>query len=225
MRQLLLDLDLEKPQTFDNFFIGQNPELASRLQQIVARVSSERFVYLWGEAGTGKTHLLLAMAKAAGKSARYIAPDMPYDAFQFDPAITLYVVDDCHALTPALQIEVFNLFNQVREHGYAIITTGKLPPVNLTVREDLRTRLAWGLIYHLHELSDEEKIIALHHSADIRGLNLSPNILPYLITHYKRDMHSLSCLLDDLDTFSIETKRPITLPLLRDLLELEQHNS
>jgi len=222
MRQLLLDLGAEKPQTFDNFFVGQNPELAQRLQQIVARVSSERFVYVWGQHGAGKTHLLHAMAQAAAPAARCIACGAGAAAFQFDPAITLYLIDDCDRLSPALQIEAFNLFNQVREHGTALVAAGNLPPATLALREDLRTRLGWGLIYRLHELTDEDKIAALSHSAHMRGLTLPPGVLPYLLTHTQRDMRSLSSILDELDAYSIETQRPITLPLLRSLLQLEQ---
>ncbi|MEO6353714.1 MAG: DnaA regulatory inactivator Hda [Burkholderiaceae bacterium] len=222
MRQLLLDLGAEKPQTFDNFFIGQNPELAERLQQIVARVSNERFVYVWGQPGTGKTHLLHAVAAAAAPTARFIASNAGTAAFQFDPAVTLYLIDDCHRLSAGRQIKAFNLFNQVREHGYAMVASGNLPPATLAVREDLRTRLGWGLIYRLHELTDEDKIAALSHSAHMRGMTLSPGVLPYLLTHTQRDMRSLSTILDELDAYSLETQRPITLSLLRNLLQLEQ---
>jgi DnaA family protein len=87
------------------------------------------------------------------------------------------------------------------------------------LREDLRTRLGWGLIYELHGLSDEEKLDALSKSAESRGLSLSPGVLPYLLTHFRRDMPSLSAMLDALDRYSLETQRPITLPLLRELLQ------
>jgi DnaA family protein len=89
------------------------------------------------------------------------------------------------------------------------------------LREDLRTRLGWGLIYQLHGLTDEEKIAALGRAAHARGISLSAGVLPYLITHFRRDMQSLSAMLDALDQYSLETQRPITLPLLRSLLQLE----
>ncbi len=92
------------------------------------------------------------------------------------------------------------------------------------MREDLRTRLGWGLIYQLHGLSDQEKIAALTHAAQVRGLHLSSGVLPYLITHFRRDMRSLSAMLDELDRYSLETQRPITLPLLRSLLQLESED-
>jgi DnaA family protein len=221
MRQLLLDLIAEKPQTLANFEAGKNAELYQLLCRLAAHPgdSRERFVYLWGRAGAGKTHLLRALAVAP--HARYIEAASAADACRYDPAIRVYLLDDCEQLSPEAQIAAFNLFNEVREHGALMITGGAVPPAVLPVREDLRTRLGWGLIYQVHELSDEEKIAALSQAAATRGLAVSPGVLPYLITHFERDMRSLSAMLDALDRYSLETQRPITLPLLRDLLQLE----
>jgi DnaA family protein len=129
-----------------------------------------------------------------------------------DPAAGLGNVDQ--------QIAAFALYNQVRESGGMLVAATGRPPAQLTLREDLRTRLAWGLVYQVHGLSDEEKIDALAKSADARGMVLSPGVLPYLLTHSRRDMQSLSAILDALDRYSLETQRPITMPLLRELLQL-----
>jgi len=99
-----------------------------------------------------------------------------------------------------------------------MVSTGPVPPAVLPVREDLRTRMGWGLIYLIHGLSDDEKIAALTQAAEARGLTLSASVLPYLLSHFKRDMRSLATMLDALDQYSLETQRPVTLPLLRDLL-------
>lgn len=221
MRQLLLDLPAEKPQTLDNFVVGQNEELAQLLQIFSHPASAtlnQRFVYLWGEPGAGKTHLLQSLA--ARPAARYVAANAQPDAFAHAPEVTLYLLDDCDRLSPEAQIAAFNLFNQVRENGAALIAAGAVAPAVLAVREDLRTRLGWGLIYQVHGLTDDEKIAALTQAAHVRGLALSPGVLPYLITHFRRDMRSLSTMLDALDQYSLETQRPITLPLLRSLLQL-----
>jgi DnaA family protein len=222
MRQLLLDLPAEKPQTLDTFVVGQNAELAAllrRLAQGEANGASEHFVYLWGEPGAGKSHLLRALE--AVKGARRIEADAPLAAFSFLPQFRLYLLDDCERLAPDSQIAAFNLYNQVRENGAVLVATGAVPPKGLTVREDLRTRLGWGLIYQLHGLTDLEKIAALDQAASARGLVLSAGVLPWLLTHYKRDMRSLAAMLDALDRYSIETQRPITLPLLKSLLQQE----
>jgi DnaA family protein len=220
MRQLLLDLGAEKPQTLENFIAGQNEELLQLLRLYSLRASNvpnERFVYLWGESGAGKSHLLHALVDAA--DARYIPSDAAPEAFLFDRGTTLYLVDDCDKLSPDSQIATFALFNQVRENGGLLVAAGALPPARLSLREDLRTRLGWGLIYQLHGLTDDEKIAALNRAAHARGMSLSPGVLPYLITHFRRDMRFLSAMLDELDRYSLETQRPITLPLLRSLLQ------
>ncbi|HCE07632.1 MAG TPA: DnaA regulatory inactivator Hda [Oxalobacteraceae bacterium] len=219
MRQLLLDLGAEKPQTLDTFVVGQNEELHQLLRVLERRAATslaERFVYVWAAPGAGKTHLLRALA--ASPSAHYIGADAALDAFLPAPGVTLYLLDDCERFAAEAQIAAFNLFNLVREQGGALLASGSVAPAILPVREDLRTRLGWGLIYQIHELTDDEKIAALTHSAQARGLALSAGVLPYLITHFRRDMRSLSAMLDALDQYSLETKRPITLPLLRSLL-------
>jgi DnaA family protein len=229
-RQMLLGLEADKPQTLDSFAVGTNRELLQLLTGLKAGAraqgngvpAGENFIYLWGEAGSGKTHLLRAMATLPG--ARYIDGDADEEAFAYDAGIGIYLLDNCHALSAATQIAAFALFNQVREHNGTMISAGAVAPVGLSVREDLRTRLGWGLIYQVHSLTDEDKIAALNQAANLRGLTLSAGVIPYLITHFKRDMRSLSAMLDALDLYSLETKRPITLPLLRELLQLESES-
>lgn len=226
MRQLLLDLSAQQPPSFDTFVTGQNAELLQRLRDIAEGSKqptlSDRFVYLWGDSGAGKTYLLHSLAYAHG-AARLITPAAPDSAFDYSPSIQCYLLDDCEKLPPISQIAAFNLFNQIREQGGYLVSAGALPPARLQdkVREDLRTRLGWGLIYQLHGLTDDDKIAALTQSAQARGMAVSPALLSYLLTHYQRDMPSLSRMLDSLDHYSLETKRPITLPLLRELLQQE----
>lgn len=226
MRQMLLDLSAGEPQTLQSFVVGTNSELMQHLRMVANRANSslnENFTYLWGDAGAGKTHLLQAMA--ALPAARYVAADADSDAFEFSPDQHIYLLDDCDKLSGDAQIRAFALFNQVRENNGVMISAGSVAPAVLGVREDLRTRLGWGLIYQVHELTDDEKIAALSHSAAARGLTLSSGVLPYLITHFRRDMRSLSAMLDALDRHSLETKRAITLPLLRDLLLQERETT
>lgn len=219
MRQLLLDLGTQQPQTLDTFVVGRNEELMHLMRQFAARSSLEHFGYLWGEPASGRSHLLAALA--ALPATRHIAADADQAAFIWSPEIDLYLLDDCDKLSAASQIATFTLFNLVRDNGGFMLSSGSVAPAVLQVREDLRSRMGWGLIYQVHRLTDDEKITALNRSAQARGVILSPGVLPYLITHYRRDMRSLSAMLDALDRYSLETKRAITLPLLRELLELD----
>ena len=110
---------------------------------------------------------------------------------------------------------------RIRANNAFMVSAGSVAPAVLPVREDLRTRMGWGLVYQIHGLTDEEKLATLTQMAEARGLTLSPGVLPYLLSHFQRDMVSLSSMLDSLDQYSLETKRPITLPLLREWLQEE----
>lgn len=230
MKQLVLNLRADDAQTFEHFVVGQNEELLHRLSAIASGnhddAVQDHFVYMWGGSAVGKSHLLHAVMDAASADcARFITASSGLEAFEYTPQIAYYLLDDCDRLSSSAQIAAFNLFNQIREQGGYLISTGSLPPAQLPLREDLRTRLGWGLIYQIVELTDKEKIAALTQMAETRGLMLATGIIPYLLTHYRRDMPSLSHVIDALDRYSLETKRPVTLPLLRNLLQQEAQNN
>ncbi|QSN61725.1 DnaA regulatory inactivator Hda [Caballeronia sp. M1242] len=222
-RQLTLDLGTPPPATFDNFFAAGNHELVTRLRELEGALASgpvaDRTFYVWGEPGSGRSHLLHALVHEAGSRARYLSPQSALHAFGFDPQVALYAVDDCDRLSPAQQIALFNLFNEVRAYpASALVATGNAAPMTLAVREDLRTRLGWGLVFHLLPLSDEAKASVLKHAAHERGIVLAEDVPAYLLTHFRRDMPSLMALFDDLDRFSLEQKRRVTRALLRSML-------
>lgn len=225
-KQLPLDLGGPPPPTFDNFFADANREAVARLRSLPEAVrdeqASDRLIYLWGEPGSGRSHLLHAVCDAAarhGLGCLALTPHHALQAFAFDPAVVLYTVDDVDSMNPAQQVAVFNLINEVRAHTRsAIVSAGAVAPLATAVREDLRTRLGWGLVYQLHPLSDTDKMAALTQAARERGLQLSSEVPNWLVTHYYRDMPSLMALLDALDTYSLERKRAVTLPLVREML-------
>ncbi len=225
-RQLTLDLGTPPPSTFDNFFAGANSELVARLtgldDALAAGPLADRTFYVWGEPGSGRSHLLAALVHNAGPArARFLGPQSALAAFTFNPQVPIYAVDDCDKLASAQQIALFNLFNEVRAHpSAALVATGNAAPIALAVREDLRTRLGWGLVFHLAPLPDDDKTAVLKHAAKERGIALADDVPAYLLTHFRRDMPSLMALLDALDRFSLEQKRAITLPLLRTMLAL-----
>jgi DnaA family protein len=223
-RQLLLDLGTPPLARFESFLGAGNLELVTRLRnlgrELAAGPVADRSFYIWGETGCGRSHLLHALChEAQPGQARFASPPSPLTAFSFDPAVALYAIDDCDALNPAQQIALFNLFNEVRAHpGSALVIAGNAAPLALKVREDLRTRLGWGLVFQVAALSDTDKLEALRQVAKARGLVLADDVAPYLLTHFRRDMPSLMRLLDALDRYSLERQRAVTLPLLRAML-------
>lgn len=193
MRQLILELAPPEPPSFANYVPGRNTAAVAALERALA--GGEPFVYLWGPPGSGKTHLLRAFAEAGGRAA-----------------------DDVQRLDPAGQIALFDLYNGVRARGGALAAAGAAPPDGLRLREDLRSRLASGIVLQLHPLSEAEKAAALRERAKRRGIALPPELIAYLLTHLQRDMGTQIAVLDALDRYSLEHKRPITLALLRQAL-------
>lgn len=216
MSQLALDLRAVAPPSLDNFVAGRNLECVERLRRIAAGERDQRFVFLWGSPGSGRSHLLRALA-AGG---RLLEPASPVHRFAFDAHCTLYAVDDTQAMDAERQQALFHLYNQVRAHaGAALVTSGDRPPLGLEVREDLRTRLGWGLVFALQLLSDDEKAAALRTVAGERGVAVSPDVVPWLLTHRSRDIRALLEQFDAIDRFAFERKRPITLSLVREWLQ------
>jgi DnaA family protein len=182
---------------FDNYIAGPNAEALAALRGFAAR-SSEAVMYLWGDLGSGRTHLLRAAAKANPE---------------------LVIADDVETLDAPAQQRLFAAINAAREGGAPVLAAGSRPPGQLALREDLRTRLAWGLVYQLKPPSDAEKALHLRAQAARRGLRLSDEVLAYLLTRLPRDLASLNAVLESLDNYSLATRRPITLPLVREALE------
>ena len=220
MGQLALDLHAIAPPSLANFVAGGNDEALVCLRGLAAGARTPRFVYLWGAPGSGRSHLLAALA-----GERVLGPTSPLDDFArtcANPAEAAAIVtaaDDVHRFDAERQESLFHLFNRVlaRPDG-ALVCTGDRPPLALALRDDLRTRLGWGLVIELRLLDDVHKAAALRRAADARGVTLSSDFIPWLLTHRSRDIRELLALFDALDRFAFERKRPITLPLLREWL-------
>lgn len=198
MQQLPLEISGPPIPGFDNFIAGDNAEALACVRALAAGSVSEAVVFLWGEAGSGRSHLLLAAKHA-------------------NPA--LVIADDVESLDRDGQQALFNAINAAREgRGRAVLAAGKAPPAGLALREDLRTRLAWGLAYQLRCLSDAQKSEHLKSEAARRGLRLADEVVGYLLNHLPRDLGSLNRVLDALDRYALARQRPITVPLVREAL-------
>jgi DnaA family protein len=222
LSQLLLDIAPDRQATLESFVAGRNLELLSALRHALAGSGSERCFYLWGESGSGKSHLLQACVHAAigmRQDAHYAHGGVPPRVI--DSGAAVVAVDDVEQLDDAAQIGLFNLYNQMRESGGMLLVSGKQSALHLKIRDDLRTRLGWGLVYQVHGLSDEEKSFALSQHALAKGFILSPEVTQYLLRHGRRDLPSLLAALDALDEHSLRLHRAPSVPLLKEILQQE----
>jgi DnaA family protein len=220
MRQIPLAIAPEAEPRFDNFLPGANGAALEHLRQMALPSAP---VYLWGPPSCGKTHLLRALAarcQAAGQQVAWFDAAAPVP-WALSPGWALVVVDRCEALDDAAQHAAFALFEDATAHGVQWAAAGRLPPVDLPVREDLRTRLAWGHVFALQPLPDAETRAALRREADRRGIFLSDEVMDYVLTRFDRDLAHLMTLLDRLDEFGLARGRRITVPLVRQMFDEE----
>jgi DnaA family protein len=203
LKQLLLDIQPLAPATLDNFIAGSNEEALHSLKMLLSGTADVNFIYLWGVNGSGKSHLLQACKRLAAER------NLP-----------LQVADNVHTLDEEAQIDLFNRFNQLRASGGMLVTSGNAAPTQMGLRDDLATRLAWGLVYQLHPLTDEEKAQALKTHAKERGMKLPDEVVDYCLRYLRRDLPTLMAVLNALDKWSLTEKKPVTVPMLKKMLLL-----
>lgn len=217
MRQVPLPLAPDPLATFDSFLPGPNAPAWSHLAAAVPLTAP---VHLWGPTGTGKTHLLRALSQQhqrAGGAVGWFGADSALP-WTFDAGWSLIVLDDVHLLDPLAQHAAFALLVEAQSHGMAWATAGRLPPVDLPLRDDLRTRLGWGHVFALEGLDEAETRAVLRREADRRGVFLGDEVMSYLLHHFSRDLAFLMRLLERLDGYALARSRALTVPLLKLML-------
>lgn len=230
--QLVLDIGLAPEPSFARFLPAGNEAAVQCLQQGVAALAAAQSdallpVYLWGSPGTGKTHLLHAVARALqaqGQAVGWLGADAASGGKEFSPHWRAVLLDDVQAYDSQRQQRAFNWWINARHRSSGeapcwVVAAGSLPPVDLPLREDLRTRLGSGLSFELQPLSDAQRQQVLQSQAQERGLHLSDEAAQYLLNRFARDLSSLSALLTRLDVHALRTQRALTIPLLREVLQ------
>jgi len=228
MKQLALDIGLASDPSFANFYSGPNEEVVRQLAVWAdSPPDSPVPTYLWGEEASGKTHLLKAVSHALrghGASSGWMDASM-LEPPEFNESWSAVFMDDCHLYTPAQQRAAFNWFVNAlsTEDGHPrwVVAAGNVPPADLPLREDLRSRLGWGHVFALQALGDAQRRAVVRREAEARGVALGDDVMDYMLKSFSRDLGSLMQLLDKLDSYALQTKRAITIPLIKTMLETE----
>ena len=221
MKQLALGVKLRTHAVFANFSPGMNGELLA-----VLRGPSREPLWLWGNPGSGKTHLLQAVCAAAGEAAAYLpldgSPALPPEALQGFESCRVLCIDDVDLAAGQLEWEraLFRLFNEAAELHSRVIFASAAPPRQLDWRlDDWRSRAAACVVYQVRELDESGRVEAFRLRAAQRGLQLPSETLDYLLKRMPRDLGSLFDILDELDEASLVAQRRLTIPFIRDALE------
>ena len=228
--QLALGINWRRGAAFEHLVAGSNAEAIQSVRRLAER-GGMASLYLWGSAGTGKTHLLHAACEAAAAAGRRVAY-VPLGEYtgrsaeviaDFD-AFDLVCLDDAQAIASRADWEeaVFALYQCLRAKGNGLLVSAPCSPHGLGLAlPDLTSRLAAGLVIRLRPLSDGERGEVLRVQAHQRGLNLRPEVSGFILRHHQRDLPALIRLLERLDEAALSEKRALTLPFVREVMARE----
>lgn len=228
MKQIALDIGLATGPTLANFYAGPNAAAVQHLQLWMAHHATASSAaapvvpsYYWGPSGSGKSHLLKAAYEGLREQGARVGwlDAHSRSGMEFQEDWAAVVMDDVHLYSAAQQHLAFNWFVNAQTQACPVLAAGAWAPVDLTLREDLRTRLGWGHIFTLQLLSETERRAVLRQAADARGVFLGDEVMDFMLTRFSRDLGSLMEWLELLDGYSLQTQRAITIPMIKAMME------
>ncbi len=228
--QIPLGLSLPVFKRFETFVTGDNALLVDILHKLAIK-EGEQQVMLWGAQGAGKSHLLQAVCDLANQYNLLVSyvplshfSDMQPDIVAGLEQVDIVCIDECELIygNDDWERALFNLINACRETETRMLFASEANPVHAQINlEDLRSRLQWGPVIHLEKLADEQKLAFLQQRAQAKGLVLDDKTAAYILQHYRRDMESLSKLLERLDHASMAAGRRLSVPFVKTVIAEE----
>jgi len=222
MNQLGLPISLNSSMLLENFVA--NEELLRLINQLFLNQKSSE-LYIYGASGSGKTHVLqgaVLKSLADDKNALYIdcSDSLPEHLVEFIDQISLISFDNVHLIAKENEEIFFDLFNRARQSEVNILVSGDSLPVELRVMKDIKTRLSLTAVFKLEELNDELTVMVIDRQMIERNLKIDSKVYKYLFKNVSRDLKKLLSTLDDLDQASLQSKKPISIPFVREFLNL-----
>lgn len=228
-RQLSLAIGLREDYSFDNFYTAEMNRLALQSLHACLDGSGDDYVYLWGQRGSGLTHILQACCQwaTANQVSTFYLPLEELIAHSCDILLgleqyQLICIDNIHQVkqSHAWQEALFHLYNKIRQSGGRLIVSSNCPPAQLDLAlADLKSRLAAGMIFQLHGLTDEEKIEVLRRKFLYRGLKANDEVLNFILRRGQRNMAALMTMVEKLDQRSFDEKRKLTVPFIKEVMD------
>lgn len=225
--QVPLQFEFQTNLTFASFFAGNNAEIINQLQTLAAD-GEEQQVYIWGENGSGKSHLVQAccqQAKASAKDPFFLkfSPDnLPSpELLEGLEHVDLVCLDDIHHLAGHEDWEtaLFAFYNSHRQNNHKLLLTADCPPKYLPYAlADLKTRMSWGLTLKIQPLCEDQIIAALTFKAHFLGFDIPAKVGRFLLNHYVHDLPALWLLLEEIDRATLAAQRKLTIPFLKQIL-------
>lgn len=229
MQQIALDLSVPALPSLDRFVVGDNAAMQAALHAALDGLRQSPStppvtLYLWGDTAVGKTYLLTAAALAAQQDGLAVGCMSAHNLSlqDYDSAWRLVVLDDVHLYNTAQQQQAFNWLIHAQAHGVQVLAAGNAAPAALAVRDDVRTRIGWGLVFWLQAPDEATLVHILQQEATQRGLSLSDEVTHFLLTRFDRNLSSLLRLLNDIDRYAWQSKRHITIAMIKDMLAQQE---
>lgn len=226
--QVPLQFEFQANLAFASFFVGDNAEIITQLQALACD-GDEQQIFIWGEKGSGKSHLLQAccqQAKVQGNKdpfyLKFTAGSLPsLQLLEGLDDVDLVCFDDVHELSghPEWESAFFAFYNSHRQNNHKLLMSADCPPKYLSFElPDLKTRMSWGLMLKIQSLRESQIIDALTFKAHFLGFDIQPKVGRFLLNHYVHDLPALWLLLEKIDRATLAAQRKLTIPFLKQIL-------